>query len=57
MRSLEIYQDGTTNSWWVVVANGEDVYRSDGLHSVVSWLRSSQYADWGVAYFDIQPRS
>ena len=60
MESLEIIQKDTTNGWWAVIHNGREVYSSDGLQSVMSWLRDhSRFKDWEVVtlYLKPQPRS
>lgn len=58
MESLEIFQDETACGWWVVAHNGNEIYRSDALSGVVSWLRGySQFKDWETITLYLQPRA
>jgi hypothetical protein len=58
MESLEIIQKDTTSGWWAVLHNGREVYSSDGLHSVISWLRDySTFQDWESVRLLLKPQT
>jgi hypothetical protein len=58
MESLEIIQKDTTSGWWAVIHNGKEVYSSDGIGSVISWLRDfSVFSDWETIPIYLKPQT